>query len=253
MMKKFITTLLLTATCIAMAQPVPDSPPKEHEFQIGLAAVTSESIYLGGSSQTRVFPAIDYQNKRFYIQAGDIGFNLIDEKNWEVNFGLGVNLVGDTDRGDSRLLADLPNLSFPVNAFVSAQYISKIGLFKIKHNHEINNKHNGFSSSLSYSAPIFYRKWLILPQISYEYHSEEVVNYFFGVNPIDASSTIPAYQTGSANSYQLSVLGLFEINDKWSFVGNIQNEIYSDEISDSPIVSDDQRLSVFAGLLYKIF
>ena len=252
-MKKLITlTLTLVSTCI-LAQPVPDSPAKEHELQIGLAAVTSESVYLGGSNQTRVFPAIDYQYKRFYFQAGDLGFNLIDEENWEIDFGLGIDLIGDTDRGDSRLLKDLPDLSLPLNTFLSAQYKSPIGLFKVKHNHEINNKHNGNSTSISYSAPIFKGKWLIMPQVSYEHYSAEIVNYFFGVKPVDATDEFPAYQTGSSNAYSVGVLGLYQINDKWSFIGNLKNEFSGDEISDSPIVEDDQRLSVFAGFLYKIF
>ncbi len=244
--------LTLICTC-AMAQPVPDSPANEHELQIGLAGVSSQSIYLGGSSQTRVFPAIDYQYNRFYFQAGDIGFNLIDNKNWEVDFGLGVDVAGDIDRGDSRLLRDLPDLSLPVSSFISAQYKTPIGLFKIKHNVEINNKHNGDSSSISYSAPIFKGQWLIMPQLSYERHSQEVVNYFYGVNSTSATDAIPAYQTSSVKNLQLSVLGLRKINEKWSFVGNLQNEFYGDEISNSPIVEDDQRLSVFVGFLYKIF
>jgi len=252
-MKKLTTLTLTFVTTYILAQPVPDSPPKEHELQFGLAAVTSQSIYLGGESQSKAFPAIDYQYKRFYFQAGDLGFNLVDEKNWEVDFGLGVNLIGDTDRGDSRLLMDLPELSLPLNAFLSTQYKSSIGLFKVKHNHEINNKHNGNSSSISYSAPIFKGKWLIMPQVSYEHYSAEVVNYFFGVNPADATADIPAYQTGSTTAVSLSVLGLYQINDKWSFVGNLQNEFSGDEISDSPIVEDDQRLSLFAGFLYKFF
>lgn len=251
---KILTTITLTIfSTYLLAQPVPDSPAKEHELQIGLAGVTSQSIYLGGESQTRVFPAINYQYKRLYFQAGDLGFNLINETNWEVDFGLGVNLIGDTDRGDSRLLQDLPELSLPLNAFLSAQYKSSIGLFKVKHNHEINNKHNGNSSSISYSAPIFKGKWLFLPQVSYDYYSAEMVNYFFGVNPTDASAEILAYQTGSTTAVSLSVLALYQINDKWSLVGNLQNEFVGDEISDSPIVEDDQRLSVFAGFLYKIF
>lgn len=250
---KNLTLILIFLSGICFAQPVPDSPAKEHELQIGLAAVSSESIYMGGENQVNLFPAIDYQYKRFYFQAGNIGFNLIDEKKWEVDFGLGVNLVGDADRGDSELLQDLPELSLPLNAFLSAQYTSPIGLFKLKHNHEVNNKHNGNSSSISYSAPIFKGKWLIMPQISYDYYSEEVVNYFFGVNPSDATAAIPAYQTGSTNSYSLGVLGVYEMNKKWSLVGNIQNEFVGDEISDSPIVEDDQRLSVFAGVLYKFF
>jgi len=245
--------LLLLLINLGHAQQGADSGSTDHELKLGLAAVTSESIYRGGSSQTRVFPAIDYRYKRFYFQAGDLGYKWVDDKNWEVDFGLGVNLVGDVDRGDSRLLRDLPDLSFPVNAFVAAQYKTKIGLFRIKHNHEINNKHDGQSTSLSYSAPIFHRNWLIMPQLSYEHHSAEVVNYFFGVNPEDATADYGAYQTGSGHSYQLSVLALYEINDRWSFVGNVQNEFFSDEISDSTLVDDDQRLSVFAGFLYSFF
>lgn len=252
-MKKTTTFLLTLIATGLLAQPVTATDHQTHELQIGLAAVTSQSIYLGGNSQTRVFPAIDYQYKRFYFQAGDIGFNLIKQEKWEVDFGLSVDLIGDTDRGDSRLLAGLPDLSLPLNAFVSAQYQSPIGFFKATHNYEINNKHNGNSSSISYSAPIFKDKWLFLPQISYHHYSDEVVNYFFGVNAVDASNEIPAYQPGSSQAYKLGVLGLYQINDKWSFVGNLQNEFTGNEISDSPIVDDDQRLSVFAGFLYKIF
>lgn len=252
-MKNFTLFALLFISINSFSQPVPDSPPDEHELQIGLAGVVSDTVYIGGKNQSRIFPAIDYQYKRFYFQAGDLGFNIIDNNNWEVNSGIGFNLAGDIDRGESKLLKDLPELSFPISAFVSAQYKTKIGLFTVKHDFEINNKHDGNSSSISYSAPIFKNNWLIMPRLSYEHHSAEVVNYFYGVNAADATSEIAAYQTGSVNNIQLSVLALRQINEKWSFVSNIQQEFYGDEISNSPIVDDDKRLSVFAGFLFKIF
>lgn len=252
-MKKITITLISLFSLQVFAQPVPDSPPNEHELQIGLAAVSSQSIYLNGESQTRVFPAIDYQYKRFYFQAGDVGFNLVDQKNWEVDFGLGVNLIGDTDRGDSPELSHLPDLSYPVSAFLSAQYKSPIGLFKVKHNNEINNKHNGHSTSLSYAAAVRRAGWLIMPKLTYTLHDEKVINYFYGVNNENATALIPSYNADDGSSYQLSILGLRQINEKWSFIGNIQNEYYGDEISNSPVVEDDQRLSVFLGFLYKVF
>lgn len=252
-MKLLALSFFLIFSFNTIAQPVPDSPPDEHELQIGLAGVASDSVYVGGKTQSRVFPAIDYQYKRFYFQAGDIGFNLIDNKSWEVNAGVGFNLAGDIDRGESRLLENLPELSFPISAFVSAQYKTKIGLFTVKHDFEVNNKHDGNSSSLSYSAPIFKNNWLFMPRLSYEHHSEEVVNYFYGINAADATAEFAAYETGSVNNFQVSVLALRQINEKWSFVGNLQQEFYGDEISNSPIVDDDKRLSVFAGFLYKIF
>ncbi len=252
-MKKVITLAFITFTSCLLAQPDLETSSSDHKLQIGLAAVTSQSIYQGGNNQTRVFPAIDYQYKRFYFQAGDLGFKVIDEGNWEVDFGLGVDLIGDVDRGDSPLLENLPDISLPLNAFTSAQYKSSIGLFKIKHNHEINNKHNGNTSSLSYSAPIFAGKWLLLPQLSYEHYSAEVINYFFGVTPTDASVDFPAYRASSGTAFSLSILSLYQINNKWSFVGNLKNDFLGDEITDSPIVDSDQRFSVFAGFLYKFF
>ncbi len=252
-MKQLFSLSLIMFTFCLLAEPGPQTSATDHKLQIGLATVNSQSIYQGGKSQTRVFPAIDYQYKRFYFQAGDLGFKVVDDENWEVDFGLGVDLIGDVDRGDSPSLRNLPELSLPLNAFTSAQYKSSIGLFKIKYNHEINNKHNGNTSSLSYSAPIFVGKWLFLPQLSYEYYSAEVINYFFGVNPTDASLEFPTYQANSDTALSLSILSLYKINDKWSFVGNLKNDFLGDEITDSPIVEDDQRLSVFAGFLYKFF
>ena len=90
-----------------------------------------------------------------------------------------------------------------------------------------------------------------MPQLTYQYHSQEVVNYFYGSQSVTAN--LPLYETGSTKNWQISLLGLRTINDKWSFVGNIQNEYFGDEITNSPLVDDDQRLSVFAGFLYRIF
>jgi outer membrane scaffolding protein for murein synthesis (MipA/OmpV family) len=252
MIKKLLSIYLTALSSISIAQTV-DTTDKDHQLQIGIAAVSSQSIYVGGKNQLRVFPAIDYKYQRFYFQAGDLGLNLFESDNWEINSGIGINLAGDQDRGDSRLLADLPNLSIPLSAFVSIQYKTSIGLFKVKHDYEINNKHNGNSSSFSYSAPIRQGSWLLIPQLSFEHHSSEVVNYFYGINAADATAQLPAYQTGAVNNWQLSFMGLRQINNKWSFVGSIQNEFLGDEISNSPIVDQDNRLAVFAGFLYKFF
>ena len=252
MNKKLLSIYLTALSSISIAQPV-DTTEKDHQLQIGMAAVSSQSIYVGGKNQSRVFPAIDYKYQRFYFQAGDLGVNLFENDNWEINSGIGINLAGDQDRGDSRILADLPNLSIPLSAFVSIQYKTSIGLFKAKHDYEINNKHNGNSSSLSYSAPIRQGSWLLIPQVSYQHHSSEVINYFYGISTEDATAQLPAYQTDAVNNWQLSFMGLRQINNKWSFVGSIQNEFIGDEISNSPMVDQDNRLSVFAGFLYKFF
>ena len=225
----------------------------DHSLSIGLAGVTVESIYVGGDRQNQAFPAVDYAYKNFYFQAGDIGFHFFENENWELDIGIGANLAGDVDRGDSELLEDLPELSLPVNAFLSAQYKSSIGLFEVSYEEEINNKHNGNSASFSYAVPFPVGKWLLLPRLEANYFSEEAVNYFYGVEPEFALAGRPAYSADSEIVMGASVFALRRINDKFSVFANLNYQDFGDEISNSPIVEEDSAVSLFAGFLYKIF
>lgn len=247
----FIASCILSTT--AFTQPPVDTASDEHTLQIGLAAVSSESIYVGGQSQSRAFPAIDYQYKKFYFQAGDLGVKLIDTNDWEMNLGLGVNLAGDTDRGESPLFNQLPELSVPLNAFISTQYKTPLGSIKLTYELEVNNKHDGHSASIDYSTPLRLGQWMIIPKVGIEHHSRDVVNYFYGVAQTGSSPALPAYQSGSVQNWHIGITGLRTLNKKWSFLGSVRNEFYGDAITDSPLVDDDQRLSIFAGVLYQFF
>ncbi|WP_395374760.1 MipA/OmpV family protein [Marinicella sp. W31] len=243
--------VLMSANVFAQVErPNQDS---DHSLSIGLAGVTVESIYVDGDRQNRAFPAVNYAYKQFYFQAGDLGFHLFENENWELDIGIGANLAGDVDRGDSELLEDLPDLSIPVSAFVSAQYTSSIGLFEVAYQEEINNKHNGNSAAFSYTVPFPVGKWLLLPRLEANYFSEEAVNYFYGVEPDFALAGRPAYTADSEIVLGASVFALRRINDKFSIFANVNYQDFGDEITNSPIVEDDSAVSVFAGFLYKIF
>ena len=250
-LKYLCAGLLLSANALAQDQRSDDD--SDHSLSLGLAAVTVESIYVDGDRQNQVFPAVNYQYKQFYFQAGDIGFHFYEDENWQLDFGIGANLAGDVDRGDSERLDDLPDLSFPVNAFLSAQYRSSIGLFEVAYEQEINNKHDGNSASFSYTVPMPVGQWLFLPSLQIDYFSEEAVNYFYGVDPEFALVDRPAYTADAETVYGFGVFALREINDKVSFFANLNYQNFGDEITDSPIVVEDESISVFAGFLYEIF
>lgn len=224
-----------------------------HELSLGLAVASGQSIYTGGKDRTQPFPVIDYQYKKFYFQGGELGFHLAETEHWEFNFGLGADFIGDKDRGDSRLLKDMSSLGIPVNANIETKFKSPIGHFSASYSTELTNKHDGNSFKLGYSAYLPVGSWVLVPRLSWQKHSEEVVNYFYGVDTASATDSRPLYQTGSSTSQSLGVLVLRPINDKLSFLGNIGITQYGDEITRSPIVDEDQALGIFAGMIYKIF
>ncbi len=247
-----IFSCLLLIPGIAAAQST-SSEFDGHSLDIGLVAISASSVYRGGDMQTRAFPAINYRYKRFFVEGNELGFDLLGNDQWEVRVGLGTDLAGDVDRGDSDELEDLPGLSLPVSAFVSAQYTSSIGQFRLAYGSEINNKHEGDQLSFRYRAPFSQGRWLLVPSAEVTSHSDEVVDYFYGVGPASATPTRPAYQADSERVIQLGMTAIRPINDRWTFFGNFSWQSLGDEIADSPIVDDNDRLGLFVGVTWKVF
>ncbi|MCX7545779.1 MipA/OmpV family protein [Marinicella gelatinilytica] len=249
--KRFIPTLtLLLMTSALLAQ---DDIPDDHRLRVGVAAVSSNSIYLNGERQNVVFPAFDYEYKNFYFQAGDAGYKILDQKIWQLDVGLSIDFSGDVDRGDSPLFTHLPDLHYPLYSFVTFGALTDYGLFDVRYDHEINNKHNGHIISANYTAYFKLKDWKFYPKLSQRRYSGEFVNYFYGVDTEFANDELPAYRGQKSDVTELSLTILKNITPQWYWVSSVRNQWFNDEITNSPLVDDDQRLSLFIGVLYEIF
>jgi len=91
------------------------------------------------------------------------------------------------------------------------------------------------------------------PKLSQRRYSAEYVDYFYGVNPDNATAELPVFRGQQSDVTELSVTILKNITPKWYWVRSLQSQWFDDEISNSPLVDDDQRLSVFIGVLYELF
>lgn len=62
-----------------------------------------------------------------------------------------------------------------------------------------------------------------------------------------------AYSADAETVYGFGVFALRPINDKVSIFANLNYQNFGDEITDSPIVDEDEAISFFAGFLYEFF
>ncbi|WP_154223976.1 MipA/OmpV family protein [Marinicella rhabdoformis] len=253
MTNKIITSSTLGLLLCTFYTPSFAEKAPTHELSLGLAVARSQSIYVGGEDRTQAFPAIDYKYKKFYFQGGELGFQVVDSKHWDLKIGIGADFIGDKDRGDSPELKDMPGLGFPVSAGVEATYKSPIGYFSASQTQEITNKHGGHSFKLGYSAYIPVKSWVFIPSLSWQKYSGDVVNYYFGVDSGSVTDNRPFYQTSSSATQSAGVMVLKPLTEKLRFLGNIGITQYDNEVTNSPIVSDDESLSAFMGFTYKIF
>ena len=82
------------------------------------------------------------------------------------------------------------------------------------------------------------------------WRSENLNNYYYGVRAKEATANRTVYKSGnSVNPYAGVVLD-YQLAERWSIFSMFRNEWLGNEITDSPIVDQDSKISLILGLLY---
>ena len=80
--------------------------------------------------------------------------------------------------------------------------------------------------------------------------SSDLSDYDFGVPKDKATVDRPAYELGDTFSIETGVGVFVELTRDWRLVCNMSIEFLEDEITASPIVSEDYVMKGFAALNY---
>jgi outer membrane scaffolding protein for murein synthesis (MipA/OmpV family) len=100
-------------------------------------------------------------------------------------------------------------------------------------------------------------KGFISPYVSCRILSPEFIDYYFGVSAAEAAdpdsykiqSAYDGDRVGFAGAFGVS--GMFRVNDRWSLISSIEEQVVSDEIRESPLVRSRGVLTVGLGAIYQ--
>ena len=83
------------------------------------------------------------------------------------------------------------------------------------------------------------------------WRSDNLNNYYYGVRGKEATANRTVYKSGSSANPYAGVALDYQLAARWSIFSLFRNEWLGNEISDSPIVDQDSKISVILGLLYR--
>jgi len=75
-------------------------------------------------------------------------------------------------------------------------------------------------------------------------------NYYYGVNPDEATPLRPAYLPGVGTDLRLGLYGYYELLNRWRLLGGIGVNLLDAKVRGSPIVRDSAQSSVMIGAAY---
>lgn len=224
---------------------------------IGLGYGVTDPIFKN-DEKGYILPFVDYEYNGFYIKGGSayglsLGYKLIEADNYRfsvygVPFGGYEVEAGDMDPGyrgiDDRETKLMGGLEF---AYTFLPY-ELTSTFNVEAGEE------GGSASLRLSKPFYVTSQLTLvPTISYTYYNEDLVDYYFGVDPHESakcSGFIGPYEGEAGSRYGIGLLGDYKFSNNVSIVGFAGITKLSDELSNSPIADNDVIKAFGGGVVY---
>ncbi len=204
--------------------------------------------------------------RRSSLHAGEIGYQLIVEKNWQLDIIAKAYMQGFSPKslikdgtGDEEILADLTDRDPALG--IALQYSHFIGnaFFSLDiasahtgdYSGDVDGKYNsGLVIDSFYSYLLPYRNWDIYFGTGLTYFDQKIVNHYIGISPNEATKTRQEYKAKAGFRGLLEVYAQHPLSESWSFNAGITHNIFSKNIKDSPIVDKNHTTQVMIGVVY---
>jgi outer membrane protein len=218
---------------------------------VGAGVIGRSSPYVGSDTTVlQPIPAITYNGERLQWLGPEVQYGFLGTGRWRLAASASYR-IGVYEEDDSPALAGLGDRESTLMAGLGLRYEIPGGVnMLLRYQHDALNRIGGGTGTARFSKG-FQAGWFrFVPQLRVNWQSADVANYDFGVPESAATPTRPAYDTGSAVSFQAGFGSFIELTEDWRIILNLSAEFLPEEISNSPIVGEDRVVSGFAAITY---
>jgi MipA family protein len=110
--------------------------------------------------------------------------------------------------------------------------------------YEVTGRHKGYEVHAAVSAPLIQTKHSLVVNAGWTWKSAEAVDYYYGVDNL--------YEPAAAFNPFIKLSYAVPLSERWTLTAFVHYEYLDDSIYDSPIVSDHEVITAFAGLKFKV-
>lgn len=218
-----------------------------------------------------VIPQVSYYGKRFFLESLEPGitlyesdahtFNLVATPGFDRVFFSRSDLqnvvVAVATRGGGGV-TDSPNpppsfvdRSFPVGRRHTTYLAGPEWLFRYRDFigqlsalYEVTGRHHGYEVHAAVSAPLVQTRHSLVVNAGWTWKSAAAVDYYYGVAGL--------YRPDDAFNPFIKVSYALPLSKRWTLTAFVHYEYLDDSIADSPIVSDREVVTAFAGFNFKV-
>jgi len=248
-------------------------------FSIALGAGVKTNPLVGGNNiPLFIVPSLRFYGEKFYFDNGDLGYSFIQNKQltlsavsrinsenayfsrWHpknifVFSSSSVSIDGNSPETPKEInINDIHDRQWAIDAGLQLNwFITSVSQVKVQLLHDINDVYNGLNGSVEYFrqfSPISSSPINVQIKIGFDWFSQSMVNYYYGINNKDKVNPTLHYQSGSALNPYIKLHANYPLSKQWKFFSAVSYKILATNIKDSPIVEEKNNITAFIGASY---
>ncbi len=239
---------LPSIVCAQSAEQKSDQP--NTGWTLGVLGISRDTAYRQLDDDTLAVPFAQYDGERFYWRGLRAGWRAFEDDKFEFDLIAQIRTDGyDPDESPFFVGMDERERSLDVGA--SATVRPGFGDISASIVTDALGRSDGQEVTVSWGyswrvGPIFIR-----PEIAARWQSQSMVDYYYGVRPSEATALRPAYEADSAVFADASLNLIIPFSKRWISLLRVGYTRLPDEAANSPIVEDDNELTILAGIGYR--
>lgn len=248
MTKPLLACALLLAAAPAFAQPAEGQRQPPPRWTFGVLAADRDAPYVGLDEGLLVVPLVRYEGEKAYLRGLRGGWRLRETDTHELALFAQARTDG-YDPKDSAFLAGMAERKFSLDlGIASAWTIDKVGVVEAALSADALDRSGGYEAALSWNGLFRAGGFTFVPGVSARWQSDDIIDYYYGVRAGEALPGRAAYRGEAAMTPDLSLLVQRKLGPRWTLFARASHAWLPSEISNSPIVGDDNPTSLFVGL-----
>jgi MipA family protein len=240
-----VLTLLLAAPFEASAQASREGPPR---WSFGAMTIVRDTPYARADNDTLLVPLLQYEGERVYFRGLSLGWRLPPQGPVQVDLIARARLDGFKAK-DSPVFAGMATRQRSIEVGAAASTAAGPGRIEFAAFTDALDRSGGQELDLMWRGDFGRGPLRLQPEAGLRWQSRDLVDYYFGVRPQEATATRPAYRAGSALVPRLALSSLVPLSGGWSLFARVSVDRLPGSIEDSPLVDRASERRAFIGLL----
>jgi len=247
---------LLSGGCVLPAAADDILPPTSADRPtiLGLGVVYRAKTYQGYDSDKEVslFPLVMWENDRFYVRGASAGWKAWSNEHF--NFDVLAEFRGDGyDSSDADILSGMDDADPTVEGGVALGWHNGPWGLRGVFVHDLAGVYDGYAARAELTYTWVSGNWIIKPMGALVYESDDLVDYYYGVDAGDAIAVIrPEYKADAEFVYRLQTAVSWNPGgSSWQLIFGARVDVQGDEFDNSPLTDSDLFWMGFLGAGYR--